>query len=158
GLRNQTLTFTLGADSGLPAPTVFTYAIDWNGDAVVDQTVTGPSGTTVDHSYANTGWYYVGVTATVHLGAEDYTSYLTSQPVAIFAVTVTVQADPGDATRSALVIQGTADADYLALSPGAGNAIALSVSGYSVGSFSAPGGAAFAHTLVYGDGGDDTIY
>jgi Ca2+-binding RTX toxin-like protein len=29
--------------------------------------------------------------------------------------------------------------------------------GYSVGSFSAPGGAAFAHLLVYGYGGDDTL-
>src|SRR5207248_205887 len=48
--------------------------------------------------------------------------------------------------------------DYLVLSPGAGNAIALSVSGYSVGSFSAPGGTAFGHLLVYGNGGDDAIY
>src|SRR6267154_1573849 len=63
--------------------------------------------------------------------------------------TVTVQTDPGDASKSALVVQGTADANYLVLSPGTGNAITLSVSGYSVGSFSAPGGAAFAHLLVY---------
>jgi len=56
-----------------------------------------------------------------------------------------------------LVVQGTADADDLTLSPGAGNAIALSVSGYSVGSYSAPGGAAFGHLLVYGNGGDDGI-
>src|SRR5262249_2923560 len=122
GLRNQTLTFTLGADSGLPASTVFTYNIDWNGDGVVDQSVTGTSGATVTHSFANTGGYAVGVTASVHLGGEDFTSYTTYQSVAIFAVTATVQADPGDATRSALVIQGTADADSLTLSPGGGNA------------------------------------
>src|SRR5207253_7688024 len=118
---------------------------------------TGPSGTTINHSYANSGTYVIGVIATVHLGADDYTSYATYHSVHIFAVTATVQADPGDATRSALVVQGTADADSLVLSPGAGNAIALSVSGYSVGSFSAPGGAAFAHLLVYGNGGADTI-
>src|SRR5262249_14909413 len=106
GLRNQTLTFTLGATSGLPPGTVFTYTIDWNGDGIVDQTISGPSGTTVTHSYADAGWYSVGVTATVHLGAEDYTSYTTYQSVAIFAVTATVQADPGDATKSALVVQG----------------------------------------------------
>ena len=41
-------------------------------------------------------------------------------------MTATVQADPGDATKSALVVEGTAGADYLTLSPGAGNAIALS--------------------------------
>jgi hypothetical protein len=158
GLRNQTLTFTLGATSGLPAGTVFTYAIDWNYDGVVDQTVSGPSGTTVTHSYADGGWYYVGVTATAHIGAEDYTSYTAYQGLTIFAVTVAVQADPGDAGKSALVVEGTADYDYLTLSPAAGNAIALSVSGYSVGSFSAPGGAAFAHLLVYGYGGGDSIY
>src|SRR5438067_13436088 len=101
GLRNQTLTFTLGASSGLPASTVFTYAIDWDGDGGVDQTVSGPSGTTVNHSYANSGWYYVGMTATVHIGAEDYTSYTAYQSVYISAVTATVQADPGDATKSA---------------------------------------------------------
>jgi hypothetical protein len=157
GLSNQTLTFTLGATSGLPAGTVFSYAIDWNGDGVGDQTVTGPSGTTISHSYANTGTYNIGVTATVHLGAVDYTSYVTYHAVTIFAVTATVQADPGDATRSALVVQGTAGADSLVLSPGAGNAVALSVSGYSVGSFSAPGGAAFAHLLVYANGGADTL-
>src|SRR5262249_5059181 len=154
---NQTLTFTLGANSGLPAGTIFTYAIDWTGDGIVDETISGPSGTTVTHSYANTGTYSVGVTATVHIGTEDYTSYRTYQYVTIFAVTATVQADPGDPTRSALVVEGTADGDYLTLSPGPGNTVALSVSGYSVGTFSAPGGVAFAHLLVNGSGGDDYI-
>lgn len=158
GLRNQTLTFTLGASSGLPASTVFTYSIDWNYDGVVDQTVTGPSGTTVNHSYASSGWYYVGVTATVTVGGVNYTSYTTYQSVNIFDVTVTIQADPGDATKRALVVEGTAYDDYLVLSPGTGNSIALSVSGYSVGTFSAPGGAAFGHLLVYGYAGSDGIY
>jgi hypothetical protein len=157
GLRNQSLTLTLGATSGLPASTAFTYTIDWNGDGIVDQTVIGPSGTAVNHTYASTGTYVVGVTATVHIGAEDYTSSVASHSVHVFAVTATVQADPGDATRSALVVQGTADAESLVLSPGSGNAIALSVNGYSVGSFSASGGSAFAHLLVYGNGGADTI-
>jgi Ca2+-binding RTX toxin-like protein len=153
GLRNQVLSFTLGASGG----TSYRYDIDWNGDGVVDQTVTGPDGLTVQHSYSTSGSYRVGVAATVHVGAADYTSFVTSQSVAIFAVTATVQADPGDATRSALVVEGTTGSDYLTLSPGAGNAIALSVSGYPLGSYSAPGGAAFAHLLVYSYGGDDTI-
>ncbi|HUR55347.1 MAG TPA: FG-GAP-like repeat-containing protein [Gemmataceae bacterium] len=157
GLRGQTLTFTLGANSGLPASTQFTYAIDWTGDGVPDQTATGPSGTTVTHSYAASGSYYVGVTATARVGGADYTSYATSQSVTVFAATATVVADPGDATRSALKVEGTADADYLTLTPGGGNTVALWVSGYSVGTFSAPGGAAFAHLLVYGYGGSDTV-
>ncbi len=158
GLRNQVLTFTLGADSGLPAGTVYTYAIDWNGDGVVDQTVTGPSGTTVTQSYANAGSYGVQVTATVTLGGQDYTGYAVYHAVNIFAVTVTVQADPGDATRRALLVEGTADADYLTLSRGAGNAVDLIVSGTWVASYSAPGGVAFGHLLVYGYGGDDGLY
>jgi hypothetical protein len=156
-LANQALTLTLGATSGLPASTVFTYAIDWNGDGVADQTVTGPSGSTVNHTYNSTGTYAVGVRATVHLGTDDYASYVTYRSVHVFAVTAAIQADPGDATKKALVVQGTAGADSLVLSPGIGNAIALAVGGYAVGSFAAPGSAAFAHLLVYGNGGADTI-
>src|SRR5206468_9298686 len=85
GLRNQALTFTFGAN-GMPAGTVFTYAIDWNNDGVVDQTVSGPSGTTVNHSYATSARYYIAVTASVHIGTQDYTSYVTYQSVTIFAV------------------------------------------------------------------------
>ena len=118
GLRNQALTFTLGAGA-LPAGYVFTYTIDWNGDGVVDQTVSGASGTTVTHSYAVSGLYLVGVTATVQIGTRTYASPLTTHYVLISAVTVAVQADPGDATRSALVVQGTADADDLRLGAGA---------------------------------------
>jgi Ca2+-binding RTX toxin-like protein len=157
GLINQTLTFALGATSGLPANTVFTYAIDWDGDGTVDQIVSGPNGTMVTHSYASAGTDYIRVTANVHIGADDYTSYVTYHSVQVFAVAVTVQADPGDASKSALNVQGTAGADFLTLSPGAANAIVLSVNGYSVGTYSAPGGAAFAHLLVYGNGGGDTI-
>jgi hypothetical protein len=162
GLRNQALTFTLGAGA-LPAGTVFTYTIDWNGDGVVDQTVSGPSGTTVTHSYAASGTYSVGVAATVQIGTEVYASPLTTRSVLISAVTVTVQADPGDATKSALVVQGTADADDLRFDRRDGNEIGVWVTGYSfggalfLGSFSAPGGAAFGHLLVYGYGGDDGI-
>src|SRR5205807_4250457 len=103
--RNQPLTFTLGANGG----TSYTYAIDWNNDGVVDQTVSGPSGTTVDHSYAAGGSYTARVTATVNAGGADYTSYSAYKSVTVLAVSATVQADPGDATRKALVVEGTAN-------------------------------------------------
>jgi hypothetical protein len=156
GLRNQALTFTLAAGA-LPAGYVFTYTIDWNGDGVFDQTVRGASGTTVAHSYAVSGTYLVGVAATVQIGTKTYASPLTTHYVVISAVTAAVQADPGDATRSALVVQGSPDTDDLRLGKGPGNAIELQVSGYSVATYSAPGGAAFGHLLVYGNGGDDGI-
>jgi FG-GAP-like repeat/RTX calcium-binding nonapeptide repeat (4 copies) len=155
--RNQALTFTLGATSGLPASAVFSYAIDWNNDGVVDQTVSGPSGITVDHAYAASGGYNAVVTASVNIGGEDYTSYSTFKYVTIFAVSATIQTDPGNATLKALVVEGTANAETLALSPGTGNGVALSINGTSVGTFAAPGGLPFAHLLVYGYGGNDTL-
>jgi FG-GAP-like repeat/RTX calcium-binding nonapeptide repeat (4 copies) len=157
GLINQPLTFTLGAVSGLPAGTTFTYAIDWTGDGVTDQTVTGPDGTAVTHAYATGGWYTPLVTATVRLGGEDFASGITSQWVYVAALTVTVRADPGDPARSALVVEGSAGADSIALNPGAGNALVLSAEGRVLGTYTAPGGAAFAHLLVYGYGGNDYI-
>src|SRR5207245_1356157 len=154
---NQTLTCTLGATSGLPASTVFTYAIDWNNDGLVDQTVSGPSGATVNHAYAASGSYSIGVTATVHIGTQDYTSYAVYQYVTVSAVSVTIQTDPGNATLKALVVEGTANAETIVLSPGTGNGVAVSINGTSVGTFAAPGGVAFAHLLVYGYGGNDIL-
>jgi hypothetical protein len=62
GALNQMLTYTLGA-SGDPAGTNYTFSINWaDGSAV--QTITGPSGTTVSHSYTTSGWQSIGVTAT----------------------------------------------------------------------------------------------
>lgn len=156
GWRNQTLTFTLGA-SGMPAGTVFTYAIDWNGDGSVDQTVSGLSGATVDHAFATGGTYSIRVTATVHIGTQDYTSNGAYRSVTVYAVAATIQADPADATKKALVVEGTANADTLVLSPGTGNAIALSINGTAAGTIAAPGEVAFAHLLVYGYGGNDTL-
>jgi Ca2+-binding RTX toxin-like protein len=70
---------------------------------------------------------------------------------------VAIQPDPGDPTRSALVVGGTAAADYLELGWAPDNAVVLMDQGWVVRTFSAPGGAAFAHLLVYGYGGDDGI-
>ena len=48
-------------------------------------------------SVATSGSYSVGVAATVHLGAADYTSYAAHQSVTIFAVTATVHRTNGEA-------------------------------------------------------------
>jgi len=155
--RNQTLSFTLGATSGLPASTVFSYAIDWNGDGIVDQTVSGANGATVNHSYASSGYYYAVVTATATIAGQTYTSYSTYQTVYVFDVSATIQADPGDSSKSALVVEGGSYADTIVLSPGAGNSVALSYNGYSLGTYSTASGVAFAHLLMYGYGGNDTL-
>jgi FG-GAP-like repeat len=154
--RNQVLPFTLGA-GGLSPGSVFAFAIDWNGDGTTDQTVSGPSGTTVPHSYSTGGSYAVGVTATVRLGGEDYTSPAASTSVNVLALSAATQADPGDASRSALVVEGTASGETVVLSPGAGNGVAVTYNGTPLGTITAPGGAPFAHVLVYGYGGGDTV-
>jgi hypothetical protein len=65
GSVHQDLTFTLGASGGASASTVFTYQIDWNGDGIIDQTLSGPSGTTVTHNFASLGMTTVVLTASV---------------------------------------------------------------------------------------------
>jgi hypothetical protein len=61
----QALTYTLAAgESGLPAATVYTFQIDWDGNGTIDQTVSGLSGTTVSHTYGGVGSYAISVTAT----------------------------------------------------------------------------------------------
>src|SRR3954454_7577916 len=59
-------TFTLGATDPSPVDQAagFTFNIDWDGNGTVDQTVTGPAGTTVTHTFAGTGAGTVTVTAT----------------------------------------------------------------------------------------------
>src|SRR5262245_34829339 len=153
GARNQLLTFTLsGSGAGS-----YTFAIDWNNDSLVDQTVSGPSGTTVQHSYAASGSYTAAVTASVETGQDDYTSARAYRAAQILAVSVTIQTDPGDASSSALIVEGTANGETVVLSPGTGNGVALSYNGISLGTIAAPGGAAFGRLLLYGYAGNDTL-
>jgi hypothetical protein len=151
--RNQNVAFTLGGSGG----STYSFAIDWNNDGLVDQTVSGPNGTTVQHSFAASGTYYAAVTATVTVGAANYTSEVSYQAVQVLAVSVTMQADPADASKTALIVEGGAGAETIVVSPGTGNGTALTYNGTSVGTITAPGGAAFGHLIVYGYAGNDTI-
>jgi hypothetical protein len=153
--HNQTLTFTLGAN-GMPAATVFTYAIDWNDDGVVDQTVSGPSGTTVQHTYSGSGGYF-GVTATVNIGAENFTSYAVYHYVDVLDVTATVETDPANASRQMLVIDGSIDSDNIVLGAGPNNGVTLSFDGTALGTIVPTNGSPFALVVVLGEGGNDTL-
>src|SRR5262249_9198508 len=66
GSVHQDLTFTLSASGGASASTVYTYQLDWNGDGIIDQTLSGVSGTTVTHSFASLGTTTVVLTASVN--------------------------------------------------------------------------------------------
>jgi autotransporter-associated beta strand protein len=60
------LAFTLTATDLSPVDQAhsFTFDIDWDGDGIVDQTVVGPSGTVIEHTYLSAGTRQIRVTAT----------------------------------------------------------------------------------------------
>jgi Ca2+-binding RTX toxin-like protein len=111
----QTLTFTLTASDASAADQAagFTFNIDWDGNGSIDQTVTGPSGTQVSHVYATGAVVSVKVTATDRdLGV----SAIAAQTVVVSAISV--QPDPADPTRVAIVAGGTAGNDWILITPG----------------------------------------
>lgn len=65
-VRGQTRTYRLFADdaAALDDAAGFTFDIDWNGDDIFDQTVSGLSGMGVDHVYTESGGYTMKVRAT----------------------------------------------------------------------------------------------
>ena len=53
----HTFTLTAADPSAADQAAGFSFAIDWDGDGVTDQTVTGPSGITVAHAFADDDAY-----------------------------------------------------------------------------------------------------
>src|SRR5262249_59075162 len=99
GLVNQPVTFTLGT-KGDPAGTILTWYIDWDSDGYVDQTVTGPSGITVTHTYSSPSYGSYLTQAAVYVWDPNVgLSDPAYRYVSILDVAVTVQADPADSTR-----------------------------------------------------------
>ena len=125
--------FTLGATdpSTVDAAAGFTFNIDWDNNGTVDETVTGPSGTVVTHTFDSTGSNTVSLTATDKDGG-------TSAPVtASLAVeTAAVIDDPLDPGSDLLAVGGTAGNDIIKLIP-AGNSgrVRVMVNGVSEGTF-----------------------
>jgi hypothetical protein len=152
GAINQALTFTLGV-SGYPAGTSFTFNIDWNGDGQVDQTVTGPSGTTVSHSYTTSATYTIGVTATDPGGSTSSPAY---QSVNILPVSVSIQADLAASTKEMLFIDGTAGNDSIVLAGNSGS-VTLTFNGTSLGNIVPPGSNPVGLVVVNGEAGDDVL-
>jgi hypothetical protein len=150
GMPNQTLRYTLGASGDSPG-TVFTYTINW-GDGSPQQTVTGPSGTTVSRAYAIDNNYALSVKAT---DPNGFSSGWASQWVRI--VTVAIQTDPANTSRQMLVIDGSANSDNIVLKNGTNNGVTLSYDGATVGNFTPTNGQPFALVIVEGEGGNDTL-
>jgi Ca2+-binding RTX toxin-like protein len=77
--------------------------------------------------------------------------------VHVFAVSIGVETDPGDATKLALVVSGSSAGESLVLSPGTGNGVAVSIDVAPLDEFAAPGGVAFGHIIVNAGGGNDVV-
>ncbi len=149
GVPGQSLAFTLTAtESGLPSATVYSFAIDWDGNGTVDQTVQGTTGTTVSYVYTGTGNFTVGVTATDPSGQVSAPA---TAPVAI--TTVALESDPLSAGKTALFVGGTTGGDTIAITPtNASGGLSVTVNGVTSSGL-APTGDVF----VYGQAGNDTI-
>jgi hypothetical protein len=148
GVRGQARTFTLTAadPSTSDQNTGFTFAIAW-GDGT-NQTVSGPSGTTVSHVYTASGAYIVKVNAKDKDGG---TSAAASQTDTI--TSVALETDATDPSKTALFVGGTMAADTITLKPAdASGRLSVKIDNHSLGNFKPTG-----HVIVYGQAGDDTI-
>jgi Ca2+-binding RTX toxin-like protein len=103
-VRSQSLSFTLSASdpSTVDAAAGFTFNIDWNGDGTTDQTVSGPSGTVVTHSFSTEGTFNVTVTATDKDGGVSDPATL-----AVEIKAAAVMDDPLNPGHKLLAIGGT---------------------------------------------------
>ncbi len=150
GVRGQARLFTLHAadPSPIDQSAGFTYQIDWDGDGTVDQTVAGPDGAEVSHTYTDVGSYTVHLTATDKDGG---TSAVVTHSIAIEALAF--QPDPADPTKTALVVGGTTDADSIVVNPGGGREnIKVIINGTSHVVLPPAG-----RIIVFGQAGDDDI-
>lgn len=147
-LRGEALTFTLSAND-VPADSAagFTFALDWNGDGVVDEVIQGPAGTQVSHVFGDTGSYNVLVTAMDKDGGVSEAATLQVNVAA-----VVLRTDPNDPTQTVLMIAGTDKNDVITVdSVCKQSAVRVLINGKDQGTFSAD------RIEVYGRGGNDLI-
>jgi Ca2+-binding RTX toxin-like protein len=169
-VRGQLLTFTLGAADPSKADQAagFTFSIDWDGDGTVDQVVSGPSGTTVQHAFASTGTFNVGVTATDRDGGVSTPA---TQLVDVRAAAL--EPDPLDPSLLQLVVGGTSGDDLIILARNdKQGGVRVWINGHDEGVFTPTGGIVAhgyegndvllvcGHTgpvQLYGDAGNDLL-
>ena len=84
----ESFTLEAGTTWSYDAGEAFQFAIDWDGDGVVDQTVNGPSGTIVEYAFDSAGDFTIRVHATDAHGASslDATTGITVTGVAGYQV------------------------------------------------------------------------
>ncbi len=148
-MRGQPRPFTFSAHDVSPGDQAagFTYAIDWDGDGIVDQTVAGGGSLTLDHIFTTTGNYVVMVTAK---DQDNLVSNPVSQAVAISAVAL--QDDPLYPGKKSLVVGGTTGDDKILFEAAAKGAVKVKINGALQGVFAPTG-----RLIAYGQAGNDDI-
>jgi hypothetical protein len=152
---NESLTYTLGT-VGDPAGTIFKYQINW-GDGSPVQSVTGPSGTQVSHTYSTAGNRGVTVTATDPNGLSG----TGSDYVFTASLTVAIQTDPAHTSQQMLVINDTSsgyNGNSISLSSAANNGVTLYADGYNLGTLAPTNSNPFALVMAFANSGyGDTL-
>ena len=150
----QTRTFTLTANDPSPVDQAanFTFFIDYDGDLVPDETVVGPSGTTVDHVFTDLE------TATISVFAEDQDQGQSQTVSTTIDVTrFAIQPDETDPSIVNLAWGGTSGFDVVFFLPNGQNKISIFVFALDnniVGTldiFSGINGTVSAYGLGFGD-------
>jgi ELWxxDGT repeat protein len=130
GLGFESLAFTLQADDPDYQDNFveFTFGIDWTGDGIIDETVTGPSGTIVTHTFNTPGQHAISVRATDQHGA---TGNIGATTVSIS--TWDVRTDPRNQELLILAVGGTTGNDTIIISqPGNTGTLSVRVNGETV--------------------------
>lgn len=125
-----------------------TLQVSWNfGDGVTLPFQAAARGTvTTTHQYATAGTYTVTLTVKDNNGAQ------TSVSSSLSVVAVGLTTDPWDATKTALVINGTNNGDNITVAPSGTTNYSVTINGVST-IFAKPTG----HLIVHGWGGGDNI-
>lgn len=155
GVTGISYAFTFAASDPSPPDLAgsFTYRIDWDGDSVVDQVVTGPNSVVVNHTFDQDDSYYITFTATDRDGGEG--------PGAIHTIDIgdnDCNGDPGTAVidpSGNLVVTGTSANDQIRVQKGClVNTVRVRVNHHSLGTFTL---LPTAQILICGLDGNDRI-
>lgn len=145
-VRGQPRQFTLLASdlSAADQNADFTFDIDWNGDGTIDETVTGPSGLQVEHTFEVYGAQRVLVTAWDR-------NEMPSAPVEwnVWVATAELQTING---QSVLVVGATTGTDNITISPRNARMVDVRINRTAAQRFAGPD-----RVIVYGQAGHDRI-
>ncbi len=142
-VRGQPIAFTLHAQDlfGIDRAGAFTYQIDWDGDGLIDQAVSGTSPIEVDHTYPNAGNSRLVLTIRDSAGAVS--------AAAVHRLTVSAFAQKGHVVW----IGGTPASDDVSVrSRGKSRGIEILIGKQNIGTFDQ-----VERIVFYGQEGDDRV-